>query len=347
VALVLGFTNNRATRKLQELSDASARARDASQALLEYQFEARKRLYGELGPILFQLSQQSEQAFWRVHGLADSARRGRLYAGSAGSTENRLKEKSKTYLPSTVYRFMAPLASYWLCQRRLTSVDMSLDPEIDMAYHLTRMLYRTWTDGDEIARIDPTQPYKPVQGGRDPSTARQHVSLQKIERLVEAMIVPAAPDTPARVMTLGEFFNEYDNRTSQLFVAAEDVRTLFIDFHPESRPVLWRLLAAQAHLYAALSGCYGTPAHPDPRTMFQEARKAGGPFDWLPEDTPFDPAVNAPIDVACMYLLKQGWAELPWDARSAAANGGKQAASHSIIGRGWARLRTPAGSAPS
>jgi hypothetical protein len=308
-SLVSLFFTNRATRK-----------RDVSQARLQYESEARKRLYDQLGPLLFQLGTQSEDAFWRVVGLAKSAKDGRLCPGETDRDKNRLRETSKTYLPSTIYRFMAPLASYWLYQRRLTDVDLSLDPEINLKYRLTKMLYRSWTDGEEIGKVDQKLPYTPRKHGTDAQHAKQHVSLQRIETLLEAMILPT-PATPQRVMTSGEFISAYCDPNSTLSAAIEDFRNLFVDFSPGSRPVLWRLLVAQTHLYAALSGCTGMPVQSDPAILLAEQKGLGGWFDWMPDEQFDADKVSQPIDAACMYLRDQGWDRLPWNGaeRSAAA----------------------------
>ena len=130
--------NARATRQLSKQQTDNAKALEEvrgklteehaeASALREYKFEARKRLYSELYPLLFQLGEQSEAALFRIFGIARSARTGKLPPESAGNSKSRLRKGSTSYLPSTLYRFMAPLTTYRLCERRLTSVDLSLD----------------------------------------------------------------------------------------------------------------------------------------------------------------------------------------------------------------------------
>jgi hypothetical protein len=308
-ALALGIVNNRATRRAATLNKQLADEHDAAHALLEYQYDARKRLYSELGPLAFQLGLQAEQAFWRVHGLALSAKQGRL-VGCNNPDDNKLRKGSALYLPSTIYRFMAPLATYWLFQQRVTSVDMSLDPETELRFRLARILNRTWTDGKEIAEILPSLPYRPTKGGFDRETAQQHASLQKIQLVAEAMIVPAAGDDPPRVMSLGDFVACYQDEHSQLRAVTKDIRKLFVDFHPQTRPVLWRLLVAQAHIYAVLGDC--AKGARDPGAMFEDRAGQSDPplFDWLPQGAPPNAEMQDAVSGAHAYLRAQGWESL-------------------------------------
>ena len=246
-------------KKLEDLRFALTEAHDESSARRTYEFEARKRLYSELDPLLFQLREQSESALFRIYGLAKSARSGRLVAEGASKGENRLHEGSGSYLPSTLYRFMVPLATYRLCQQRLTAVDLSLDDALRQQYLLAKMLYRSWSDGDEIAEIAVDGrnrlPYDPDRKSSDLAVCtQQHLSVQKIERIIEALIVQQKLEETPRCATLGEFFRAYESREPTFFGAVEPLRALFVAFNPGSRPVLWRLMNVHAYLYAGLSG---------------------------------------------------------------------------------------------
>lgn len=262
--------NARATRRLTKQQSANTEALEhlrsklteeqrEKDAMLEYQFEARKRLYSELDPLKFQLGEQSEAALYRIFGLAQSARMGRLTPGSTDNWSNRLRKDSSSYLPSTLYRFMAPLATYRLCERRLTSVDLTLDGDLQWHYRLAKLLYRSWSDGREIAdvKVDHGPPCHYEPDGDNPDAAvstKQHLSVQKIERIVEAMLVQPDPAEPLRCVTLGEFLASYESGERSFARAIKPLRDLFVDFNPKSRPVLWRLLVVHAYLYAGLSG---------------------------------------------------------------------------------------------
>ena len=267
VAVYQARQRRQADEERDSLALELAKARDQANALLAYEFDARKRLYEQLQPLLFQLREQSESARWRIGGLAGSAREGRLYP----CRRNRLRADSPSYLPSTLYRFTAPLVSYRLCQHKLTTVDLSLDEQLDVKYRLAKLLYRTWSDGKEIADCHPLPP--------SASDRKQsNMSLQKIERIIETMtFADGSADSP-RCLALGEFLERYEHPYSPLRKAIEPLRTMFIDFSPESRPVLWRMLIVHAHLYAALSSpAQGTlPPHPLDALPQDEWTK----FDW-------------------------------------------------------------------
>ena len=271
----------KSTTERDRLLAELGKARDQANAQIAFEFEARKRLYAELQPLVFQLREQSESALWRVAGLAASARKNRLYPRK----QNRLREGSSSYLPSTLYRFMAPLVSYRLCQHKLTVVDLSLDAQLDLKYRLVKMLYRTWSDGNELAECHPSLSYAPKRHkARDrsrlpASTCTQHMSLQKIERIIEAMILEKSSGDSRRCLTLGEFIDRYEKPGSALCRAIEPMKEMFIDFSPESRPVLWRMLIAQAHLYAALSGAGHGNVSPHPLEVLP--REEWARFDWV------------------------------------------------------------------
>ena len=293
-AVYQGRQRARAETKRDELADELATARDQANAQLAYEFDARKRLYEQLQPLLFQLKEQSESARWRIGGLAGSAREGRLYP----CKRNRLRADSPSYLPSTLYRFMAPLVSYRLCQHKLTTVDLSLDEQLDVKYRLAKLLYRTWSDGKEIADCHPLPP--------SASDRKQsNMSLQKIERIIESMTFADGPADSPRCLALGEFLERYEHPYSPLRKAIEPLRALFIDFSPECRPVLWRMLIVHAHLYAALSSpAQGTlPPHPLDALSQDEWAK----FDWRkPEDDRTDhETVEETFTAARKYLADQ------------------------------------------
>jgi hypothetical protein len=107
IAVISYLGKQRSDRKLAELNEQL----DRSKAQREYEYEARKHLYAEFQPLMFQLVESCDNAYWRINGLARSASEGRLGPGR----RSRLRANSKNYLPSTVYRFMAPLVLFRLC----------------------------------------------------------------------------------------------------------------------------------------------------------------------------------------------------------------------------------------
>jgi len=289
-------------RKLEDMRSALTEARDEATASRDYRFDALKHLYSELDPLLFQLREQSESALFRIYGLAKSARTGKLVAEATSKKSNRLHRGSGSYLPSTLYRFMAPLATFRLCQERLTAVDLSLDDgSRQQQYLFAKLLYRSWSDGDEIAEIElgdaEALEYDTDRHHADPAVcSQQHLSVQKIERIIEWAMITR--DGTPRCLTLGEFFSSYESDDNPRFhKAIEPLKDVFVSFNPGSRPVLWRLLAVHAYLYTGLSGRVSSLGALD--SVFDDDERMRLSWTGLPEVE--DPAFPA----ARKYLTDQ------------------------------------------
>jgi hypothetical protein len=123
-----------------------------------YEYEARKRLYTECEPILFQIIQFSDNAFKLIKWLANETRKGNF----ASRQENRLFIGNTYMMKSTIYRFLAPLAAFRILQSRLTTFDLRLDSKINLQYMLTKKLYETFTKDDDLAESGIKLNYKPL-----------------------------------------------------------------------------------------------------------------------------------------------------------------------------------------
>jgi hypothetical protein len=176
VAIISYVGKRRSDRKLAELNEQL----DKSKAQRDYEYEARKRLYMEFQPLMFQLVESCDNAYWRIHGLARSAREGRLDPDKG----SRLRANSKSYLLSTVYRFMTPLVLFRLCQMRLTVVDLSIDRPIYRSYAIAKVLYRTWNGGRNLAKLGCPIPYDPDGRADRP----QPVKMKQFKQLVLSSI---------------------------------------------------------------------------------------------------------------------------------------------------------------
>jgi hypothetical protein len=185
-----------------------------------------------------------------IRNLAKSSRGGNLDPGGWLSDDG-------YYLYSTLYRFFSPLVFYTLLRKRMTSIDLSLDPRIKAYYQLAKVLYASFGEHFELAKLEPAIPYDPNSSfPRDTAkTARSYVqglSRNNIDSLVEALVVYDKNIGKERCLTFSEFVEEYITKESALSTKFELARILFQNFHPKSRPVLWRVLILQAHLYYAI-----------------------------------------------------------------------------------------------
>jgi hypothetical protein len=230
-----------------ELGEAKAE-RDATR---DYRYDAIKRLYTDLQPLLFQLSALCESTYLHTRGLARTARDGRLGAGP----ESWLRDDY--FLLSTVYRLLVPAAVVQLIQRRLTFVDLSVDQTLRERYRFARLLVATWNSGFDIAAGEPAVQYQPhdhnaeARADAEPAVYRlQHLYAGQVDALTACLVVRDTPDEPLRHRTYGEFEREWRNGAAREAVApAVD---LLSTFHPRTHPVLWRMLLVQSQVHWAL-----------------------------------------------------------------------------------------------
>jgi hypothetical protein len=256
---VLSYVFNRKSQhdleKLRAELEEKRRERDA---LRDYEYEARKRLYHECGPLLLQLVELSESALRRIQGLARTARQGNLGpVRPSWLADTRGPYPQPYYFQSTVYWLLAPLAIVKLLQRRLTLLDFSLDRRIFTQYSLARELYDTFSADFRLAAREPILPYDPESEIAPPRReqepqvyCKQGIHRGLVDIAAEALITDTG--SVGRIKSFGEFEQEYQVEGSPVNKAFSRVEYLLLNFHPKTRPVFWRLLVTQAHLYRAL-----------------------------------------------------------------------------------------------
>jgi hypothetical protein len=231
----------------------------------DYEYEAKKRLYQECEPILFQYAELSDSAVKRIYALARNAREGNL------GPDRYWLASDHYFIRSTIYRLLAPLSAFKLLQRRLTGIDLKLDQSINIQYLLAKNLYYTFSSANELARTAPSIPYDPDQIGvglnnlnEEQKKANlkdnpekfwlQGLKVGALDKLVESLIFNER-DSISRVMSFGEFEETYFdgvNEKGSNKARFETFITLFSYFHPKARPVLWRILVTQSFLYNAI-----------------------------------------------------------------------------------------------
>lgn len=247
-----------------ELLRADLGARRAEQdAFLVYQFEARKRLYEQCEPLLFQLELTAEDGLSRIRNLAGANRRDNLGA------EGWLSQNY--YRLSTYYKLLAPLAVFRLLNRRLGLIDLALDTRVYKKYLVARCLYEVLGDDFDLAkacRIDGYDPHKdttPEERDADPSRLRkQGVPEGILANAVDALVCVDAQQRD-RLRTFGEFERAYFE-DAPVKAAVQRIAYLFEgNFTAESRPVLWGALLAQAHLYEHLLSIFEKDDRPVPK----------------------------------------------------------------------------------
>ncbi len=234
----------------------------------DYEYEAKKRLYQECEPILFEFSELSESALKRIYALAKNAREGNL------GPDRYWLSTDHYFIRSTIYRLIAPLAAFKLLQHKLTNIDLKMDYSINIQYILAKILYYTFSSSPDLAKSNPAIFYDPDQIGTDLSLTEsdkkqmrekyperffiQGLKVGNLDILSESLIVESGKD--ARIKSFGEFEIEFlknkesdpDKKKFEIFI------TMFSFFHPKTRPVLWRVLITQAFLYKAIMNIRNT-----------------------------------------------------------------------------------------
>ena len=299
---VLTQRNNKALAKLNANLASSKSEEDARR---DYDYDARKRLYKECEPVLFQLAEAAENALHRVFSLARTARDGNLPDWL---------ESPDYYMASTIYNLLSPMVKLRLLQQRMTLVDLSVDSRIHELYLIAKWLSVTFTDDFTLAEVEPRMAYQPFIPDWEKNRAasperhwRQGVPLGRLDVAIESMIEQTA-DGSSHCLTYGKFekaFREDLNDRGTTFGIFADI---FWGFHPQRRPVLWRILVVQAHLNAALM------------RAFAQQGKTGFAFsvptsfmgaDWVkldwrePQQELSEELVRAPVLAAMSYIQKR------------------------------------------
>ncbi len=245
----------------------------------DYEYEARKRVYQELQPLLYQLSDACESAYGRIQNLALASREGWL----EGTEPEKNWMLGRYYRESTIYRLLLPAALVRLCRSKLTLVDLSVEPRLRGQFALAKLIYSTWNDGYEIARLAGYgEHYHPERAGYD--RTYQHVVMGELD-LAAAAITTTGRGKERRPLDFGEFQKAFAEEGSDVYERVGIFEYLLDDFHPDRRPVLWRLLLCQAHLYRALVKSMVIGAIVEPEDAI-DLTEDGPEFRWRKEEEP-------------------------------------------------------------
>jgi hypothetical protein len=249
VSLIVAAISYRTSMRLATLEDERAER----SARRDYEYEARKRLYEECEPLLFQAVDSATTARSRVLSLARTARNGDLQPDGAGWLD-----APGYYFQSTAYLLLAPVTTFRLLQQRLTVIDLNLDPRLRTQYEVLKLLFLSFNSDFDLAKCGKVLPYEPDKTDpeetdreglleKDPGRfARQGLYRGILDVVVESLIVEN------RCLTFGEFLREWDRRQSPLHGVRGELLYLFGGFHPARKPVLWRVLVTQYLLYTVL-----------------------------------------------------------------------------------------------
>jgi hypothetical protein len=301
----LGIFNYFQNKRTQILQSKLETEKSKEAARLKYEYDALDKLYKNIEPKLFQFSQSCDDAVLRIYSLVSSTKRRKLgppegglgkhatkaFLLNTGKSGNQVEEYLKpyefrlspelstgqpgTYLYTTIYFLLAPMALFKLLQRQLTMIDLELVQPFKFQYLLAKLLYYSFTQDLQIAQIDPsTSNYEPKDFhhkknpdrqdtidliNTDPAKySRQGVNLATLDITLEYLIEKES------VISLSKFISRFDKK-NQDYKKADDIivsiRGIIRHFHPNKKPVLWRILLTQLCLYHALKRIRNEPDH--------------------------------------------------------------------------------------
>ena len=204
--------------------------RDEKAARRDYTYDALKRLYSEVNPLMFRLREHCEGSLWRIRRIV----------------REDIEVATDRHLLTSTQRLVAPLVIAQELQRHLTSVDLQLDPTMKAQYIVARELLWILHEGTTIAEADPVIDYRTADGHKEP---RQHLTFAQLQRLVDVFTQSDANGVrrPIKLSELGD--RKGDQQVAEVL---NRMKTLFTSSSASSTPVLWRLLLAQASLMHVL-----------------------------------------------------------------------------------------------
>jgi hypothetical protein len=267
---------------LEQRKSELSREEAAARARTEYEYNARLSLYQRFEPLLFQLVDLGDFALDRIKNLAEPSVWTKFVVaeGSRPRMGRAPVAKPAYELVSTVYGLFAPLVLVRSMNRQLTLVDLSLEQRIELPYYLASRIYGSFKDDAKLASLAPPLPYDPFNSKwrelreREPATYWwQGLTMGRLENVLDLLSTSGPEPAEVRLLSFGEFerlyeriIKEGDEWQRKALGAATNP---LVFFRPESRPVYWRMLIAQACLYEGLlrtlrgDEAFATPSNED------------------------------------------------------------------------------------
>lgn len=213
-------------------------------ALRDYEYEARKRLYQTYEPLFFQFTEFAEIALLRLKGIAKSLNE-EIYKDEWDNFSNH-------YFRETTYKLFAPIALIKLIKDKLTSVDLRIDENLGCQYGLLKTVYFSFQEEYKIARIigdtEYVQKWLEVYRSDSADIERQGLSLTELEKFLKTLI----KETNGIYSILD--IDGYEDMTNNIEDSKKQrsikiIEKLFRGFSFKDKKILWILLVAHACIY--------------------------------------------------------------------------------------------------
>jgi hypothetical protein len=306
-AVVTLFVQRQARANAHEIESLRARLEEKAgdrDARRDYEYEARKRLYSDVEPLLFQLTEAVESALRRVSAVAVNAREGALREESTWLTS-----MTEYYATFTMYQFILPAAITRLVQEKLTFVDFGVDEKIHLQFRIAKQIHGLWRSDHDIRRFGTELEYSPHEANarelryEQPERYwKQGIPTGYLDIVTSAMIVREGERVP-RVLTFEEFSRRMNGEG--IPSAFEPLVDLFRLFHPMRRPMLWRILAGEAILFRALLELKDRADIRDFKIRPFTENEILARFDWREDPNLPVSVLVEPFEAAAAYLRGQ------------------------------------------
>ena len=276
---------NKNQKEIEELKSKLDKEKSERDARQDYEYDAKKRIYQKFEPLLFQFNELGENTLKRVKAFAREARNNYL--------DEWLSDTSGYYFKNSVYRIFAPLSVFKLMQEELTLFDLNLEPKIKNQYVMIKSISHFLSHDFKFADVEPKPKDKYDPHSKYPSNITnksgrrtQGIVQGRLDQIIEIFIIQEnSNNNPRRrVISYGEFENLYPEirKSGKLDIVVE----LFSDFHPARKPILWRILLAQAILYNSIIDINSKPSGSNILNYIKwyTYEKQFEFFDWRNED---------------------------------------------------------------
>jgi hypothetical protein len=303
VSITSIYITSRKNSELEELKNRLETERDEKASRREYEYEARKNLYHEIDPLVFLFIEACDSALSRIYNITMTA-----HSGNLGVKYNALSHNGY-YLKSTIYRLLVPFAILKLMQNKLTLVDLDLVPYSKAVYSLSKHAYFTFIDYDDFKHSNYNDQLNEHREIVEKGQYHNHkIYRGLLDNAIEALLIQT-PNNSEKIMSFGEFEKKYfDSDISGPF---EAISSLFLNFHPRTKPSVWMILIAQAHIYQAIDNWARSESRylenklPIIKMMGLEDRKKY--FDWRYDhnESTDEEVFNKPFDTVKSYFDKK------------------------------------------
>ncbi|MEL6504890.1 MAG: hypothetical protein AAFQ10_10615 [Pseudomonadota bacterium] len=218
--------------RMETLKSDLARSKAENDAKIEYELEARKRLYGAIGNLRFQLLLAARD----VANQVTSYGRGRQFDLTT----------TNYFGQSTLHKLVMPFAFCELIEKQISYADFSVDPEAVDLLRLKRSVYTAFCSGASILN-------HPDANWED---EEQHVFRHSLDRISNSLLTPDSSQS-LFPMPFHEFekFVPIEKNAAKL----SPLPYLMHDFSIDRKPQFWIRLVLYGYLCSKFVNEKGQP----------------------------------------------------------------------------------------